>query len=269
MGQVVQVYDNSIVDNYPIQQKFKISFADAVIRDSGSCFDLPQGVNAIDVDAYETSLPGDNQCTIDTAIGIADYKNNQLGNKRLLLVELRLNYQHNGENSSITEMQKKERHTRDILNQGLVDIRCFFIFNNSVAPRKRNEINRHAHVHGFLKMWNIVSPAEFNNYFIFQQDCPYQPITDISAIKNRGKNLLSGGNVSEFLELISNTIDILGGFQIKYQILECQELCKLLDDMCQMLDESGITLPVDDTMLYNILREELLDFKDFVRANLS
>ena len=245
MGQVVQVYDNSIIDNYPIQQKFKISFADAVIRDSGSSFGLPEGVSAIDVDAYETSLPGNNQRTIDTAIGIADYKNNQLGNRRLLLVELRLNYQHNGVNSSITEMHEKERHTRDIL-QGMIDSRCFFIFNHSAAQGKRSEINRNAQVHSYSKKWKIVSPSEFNNCFMFQQDLPYQPETDISAIKNQCKGLLSCGKVSEFLELISDTLDTLSDFQTRYQILECQELCKLLDDMCQMLDGSSVTLSGDD-----------------------
>ena len=172
MAQVVQVYANDVVDNLPIDQSFKISLADISIRDYGKKYGLSDDVHAVDLDAYETSLSGNNGKTIDAAIGIANYINNSVNIPRLLLVELRIDYTKKAKNSTIPSMLQKEKHSRQLLSGSHLDCRCFFIFDTDVAPRKRSEIANQKHSNSHLKNWQVLSHSDFVKQFYFVSNLP-------------------------------------------------------------------------------------------------
>ena len=98
----VLVYANDVVANLPINSAFKVSLSNIAIRDYGKDYGLSNQVSAVDVDAYEKSFSGNDDKTIDAAIGIANYINNSIKSPRLLLVELRVDYKKKAKNSSIS-----------------------------------------------------------------------------------------------------------------------------------------------------------------------
>lgn len=74
-----------------------------------------QEIPCLDIDEYERFCSGQNDCTMDAAIGIGTYDQNTVKDQRFLLVELRLGYT-NANNLDYQNMSQKIDHTKDILS---------------------------------------------------------------------------------------------------------------------------------------------------------
>lgn len=122
----------------------------------------------MDMDTYEHNVrkPSQPKSTMDAVIGIANPGVCMLTNKRLLMIELRMNYT-NTNNLHGTDFLKKMEHTRDLLGKDLeVDEVAWFVFTDEVAPRAENWLNRRnlADPHRKLSKCKICSVSQFHEY---------------------------------------------------------------------------------------------------------
>lgn len=227
----LEVYDNSIVESHDKADSFKTTLASVSVRDYQQDFGLPSEVAALDIDTWETSLSGDNDKTMDAAIGIADYIDNAKSASRLLLVELRMNYTGQGQNSKTSEMKAKIQHTHNMLSGCSVDTRSFFIFQKNVAPSVRNRISRESVVDRSLQNWKIVSPEEFVSMFQFVENLPYTPLSPIDDIRNNGVECVALADFGSALKLVKYWLDKVNTFYNRYKLEECKVLIVVIQEV--------------------------------------
>ena len=105
------VFDNAILLSHSAYSKgYGCKLNDVSIRDykTGGFNDK---IVCIDLDSYEKiEKSGSPDKTMDAVIGISNYQNNRRVSKRLLMVELRLDYK-SSRNLSGTELRRKSSHS--------------------------------------------------------------------------------------------------------------------------------------------------------------
>lgn len=257
MAQEVQVYDNDVVQNSCYYQKYKSTLAEIAIRDYGKDYGFSFGVEALDIDAVERNSTGQNDKTMDAAIGIANYKNNSSSNQRFLLVELRMNYTRQAHNASITDMKNKDSHTRTLLTGCQVDQQSFFVFTKDVAPCKRSQIKRLAVNDSSLKNWVILSPDDFVNRFQFVQNLPYQPVSPIDNIKVQCQNFIQSGKNNEVIKCINFWIQKVEDFYNQYNLNECKALIELIEYISNEIKKNNSCFSDDEKLEFEITQDDL------------
>lgn len=260
MAQEVQVYDNAVVLESKLSQKYLTSLADVAIRDYKKDFGFSKDVFALDMDSVETDRSGSNDKTMDAAIGVAQFSANRVTSARLLLIELRLNYTGQGQNSKTSDMKSKEEHTRALLNNHTLDKRSFFIFNKNVAPHKRSTINRESQVEARLKNWLILSPEEFVNQFMFVENLPYQPESPIDNIKKDGSDFVAVANFDKALNLVNYWLHKVQDFYNKYNLKECSVLLPVVKEVLDAVDSRKDYLTEDNLLDVQIAKEDIAKY---------
>lgn len=154
-------------------------------------------IPCLDMDAYETSLSGQNDCTMDASVGIASFENNRISNKCLLLVELRLGYTTTS-HFDYRNMAQKVCHTKDLLSDANVYDKFFFIFSEAFASRAYNDFCRMSRSRKEYANWLAMSPSGFLTTIHNVQDIPFVPINSPDVIVNEIRKAFAGGE-SEFL----------------------------------------------------------------------
>lgn len=254
----LEVYDNEVVERNEQAGRFMTTLAKVSIRDYGQDYGLSDKVTALDVDAWETSQSGNNDKTMDAAIGIADYVDNLKRASRFLLVELRMNYTGQGQNSKTPEMKAKSLHTRGMLAGSLVDERSFFIFSKSVAPSVRNRISREAKVDKSLTKWKIVTPEEFANMFQFVEDLPYTPISPIEGIRNEGNEFVAVAEFGSAVKLIQFWLNKVNAFYNQYKHEECKALIGVIQEIVDAMSQRETEITDEDLNLdFQIAKEDI------------
>ena len=129
----------------------------------------------IDLDAYEEMQCGQNDCTVDAVIGVADYNRNKLANASLALVELRMKYR-SVSNLDFSNMARKVQHSKGLLAGSIFHDKDYFLFSASVAPQAINAFRRHCPTYPDLKNAKVLSVQSFENEIGFIEDYPYEPV---------------------------------------------------------------------------------------------
>lgn len=187
------VYDEGFVLGNELSVHF-LSDLDALCRRDyrGKEF-FHKKIACLDLDAYETSLSGCNDATMDATVGIATFVNNKMTDKRHLLVELRFDYKSTN-NFDVENMRRKVAHTKDLLSGDRIHNEMVFIYTDDVAPKARNYFARLSMQHHDIRCWKAVRVSEYFNYVRDKSSFPYQPINDLNQIEiELNKKLLSDG----------------------------------------------------------------------------
>lgn len=238
--------------------QFLTSLAAVSIRDYQQDYGFSDHIAALDIDAWETSLSGNNDKTMDTAIGIADYVNNQTRSKRLLLVELRMNYGGHGQNSKTSEMKSKNQHSRNMLVESALDDRSFFVFRKNVAPIVKRRISSESKVDKSLQHWQILSPEEFVNLFQFAKDLPYTPESPIDEIRERGSQLVAIADFENVIRLLRHWTTQARLYKDKYKLEESKVLTSVMQEFLTVLAlHESVILGEEIELDYLIVKEEI------------
>lgn len=262
MGKVEVFHDKSVVGN-PLSPQFVTTLSAVAIRDYNNAFGLPD-VKGLDLDLYEKSRPGANQETIDVAIGVADFDDcrRKASNHRLLLVELRMDYVGDAHNSHTSAMKAKETHSRQLLSGSPVDERCFFLFDENVAPKRLSIHSRYVKTNASIRNWRIVSPSDFLNFFSFEKDIPYKPQTNVNAVLNKVALLVKNKDIKGLFDVFDFWKGKEEVFYSQFNLNECDViqvdiLRNLLDLIKSLLsNEDG-----DASLELEIREEELAQIK--------
>lgn len=189
---------NHIPDSKPVinsasPEQSRCKFGEVLAKDYGSnTFGFDDKVLSspcIDLDTWEISRSGSNDCTMDAAVGIASFNtvSRKRSNHRLLLVEMKLGVTGARFNPRKGELEGKVTHSRAVLlvNHN-VDPHNFFIVPTDYLSQALNELSRWKRGSGSaaLASWEFLDPPRFNNLISLETDFPYIPKTDIKAIED-------------------------------------------------------------------------------------
>lgn len=179
----VVVFDNAVTVSHTVYKKgFGCKLNELSIRDYKK-----KGFNdkivCLDLDSYEKSFrPQSLNNTMDAAVGISDYHNTRRVNKRLILVELRLDYK-NANNLSGTELKRKSTHSRELLGEEIsINPVEYFVFRDSVVQQALRIIDNLAVEQGYKGKWYSLTVEDFNALIQDSEDIPYVPLNSPTLI---------------------------------------------------------------------------------------
>lgn len=260
-----RVYIEQIVKQSQISNKYHHLFIDFLVKDyDGKTFEFNNRIQetvCVDIDEMENDRGGNNNNTMDLAVGIAKYDDTRqtFSSCRMLPVELKLGC------LSFDEIKKddlihKDQYTRGfIISHSLsVDEHSVFLFTKKVSPsakseksRWENESNSNA-----LKHWEMMSPQEYNDYIGFKNDYPYKPITDVKVVVSILNNLFDNEKYDECIDYIDKWKNNAENYFRKYMLDECNAI---VDCLLHCIDNNFTTKDISSEYheYFEMQKEEL------------
>lgn len=234
---MILVHADDFLSTVPRAVGFISDLDSLCVRDYGKCY-FNEKIACIDMDAFETSKSGDNDRTMDAAIGIATYQNNKSSDKRFLLVELRFDYI-STRNFDYNNMSDKICHTKDILSGNRIHDKYVFVYNDNVAAQANNEFSRKAKVHSEYKRWLSLSPTGFKNMIDRVENQPYTPINDVNSIINSMKASWSKDD-NRFLDTYNGWINKIENYKNQYNYQEAESILNALKNAILEIKDSTV-----------------------------
>ena len=232
------VFDNGFVLGHKLASQF-LSDLDALCRrDYHGKEYFRKQIVCLDMDAYETSLSGNNDATMDAAVGIAAYENNRMSDSRHLLVELRFNYKSTS-NFDVTNMRNKVNHTKSLLAGDKVHDKMVFLYTDEVASKAKNYLSRLSKQYKDLCNWNAISVAEFFDYVRDKNSFPYQPINDLGQIVTELKSKFVSNGLDGLYTISDYWICEIEKYSLRYNNEESQAIAKTVFDFWDQLPQSS------------------------------
>ena len=177
------VYKNSVVERHSFYSQCHALLDDISRRDYPGKNYFCREIDALDMDTYETLVcHGQKDCTADAVIGISTCVNKKLTAPRLLLVELRMDYE-SADNLSKSNMEGKVLHTKQLLGaEQPIDKESVFVFTEKVAPQARHWVESLKQEGGEITRFVVYSVQEFADNIRSYATMPYTPINAPAAI---------------------------------------------------------------------------------------
>lgn len=254
------VFDDVFITGHNLASQF-LSDLDALCRrDYNKAYFHKQFV-CLDMDAYETSLSGNNDATMDASVGIADYENNRMANGRHLLVELRFGYKSTG-NIDVENMRRKICHTKDLLVEDRIHERYVFVYEDRVVPQAKHyfkQLSRQSQYHD-LFYWDAVSVTEINTYVVEKATLLYTPINDTKQIETELKAKFQKDGYNGLVCLLDYWMNEIKKYELKYNNQECEAIAKTL---VGTLDQIPIPDNTDEKDYFDLM---CADIKRFIQS---
>ncbi len=219
-------------------------------------------IEGIDIDQYEVdSRIADREMTMDAMVGVADYSNNRAVNNRLLLLELRMDYD-SIKGLSHKKLHDKINHTRAAIGAVVrVDEENVFVFRKDVAEKAKKWMFNTSIEHADAKGWVAMSTEELENLLQSQANMPYQAITNMVPV---GKNLSSKIIVKDFdaaLEIIDYWHKQAEYFKLRYLLKEEHHIKTHLHDTWQQAKAAVQKFTPDEQVYVDFIEEEYIYLK--------
>ena len=219
------IYSHSIIEEHTLYRSSPSTLSRVSDKDYPGKNYFSMDIPCIDLDAYEESRSGENDCTVDAVIGVADYLNNRAGAPSLALVELRMKYK-SASNLDFTKISRKVQHSRNLLAGGTIHNKDYFIFTADVAAPAVYVFKSHRQTHPNLKNAEPISVEGFKNLIKNIEDYPYQPI-------NSAAQIWASLSVSDFAALVDLLDYWLGQsqtYKIRYDLREARHILEVMND---------------------------------------
>jgi len=222
---MVLVFADDYREGHRLAAHFSSDLDTLCRKDYGHAY-FNQVIKCLDIDDFETSCSGQNDCTMDASVGIGTYERNSVSNKRFLLVELRLGYK-SPNNLDYHNMSYKILRTRDILSDAQIHPKYCFVFTPNVAPVAKNHFERKRREMGEVSSWAAMSPEELLNKIENASKQPYSPINNPQAIS---QELLTAYNKGEnaIVEYFDYWIKQCATYQNQYNLSESRSIIQAL-----------------------------------------
>lgn len=232
------VFDNDFVLRHKLASQFLSDLDTLCRRDYKEKDYFHKQIVCLDMDAYETSLGGNNDATMDASVGIADYENNRMANCRHLLVELRFNYK-STKGFDLDNMRRKISHTKDLLKDDGIHYKFVFVYTDAVAPQAKSYFKRLSKQSQNRDMayWDAMSVSEFDTYVVDKATLPYTPINDTKQIETELLNQYHEKGYEGLVCFLDYWINAIRVYELKYNREECKSIAKVLDKTLKKVPE--------------------------------
>ncbi len=167
--------------SHPLFRDYSSDLATLAKKDyPGKDYFAGKNILTIDLDEYERNTKRSNDCTADGVVGIADVLDARLVNRRLLLTELRMDYE-NPKNLDFSNIRRKYVHSSEILRESdgekRIDSNFALIFSESVASKARRWISNWSKESSKKDAadWTVYTSESFCNYINYGKTLPLEP----------------------------------------------------------------------------------------------
>lgn len=232
------VFDESFILGHKLASQFLSDLDTLCRRDYHGKDYFHKQVVCLDMDAYETSLSGNNDATMDASIGIATYENNRMSDSRHLLVELRFDYKSTN-NFDLKNMRDKVNHTKNLLPGERVHDKLFFIYTDEMAPKAKNYFSRYSKQYKDLLCWDAVSVSQYFDYVRDKSSFPYQPINDLRQIEIALENKYKENGIDGLYTISDYWIGEMEKYTMRYNKEESQAIAKVMLSFWERLPRSN------------------------------
>ncbi|MEY8722209.1 hypothetical protein AALN73_13760 [Bacteroides stercorirosoris] len=213
----------------------------------------------LSLDDYETNVcKGSKDSTMDAAIGVGNYENNRITASRLMLVELRMGYE-NVDNLSVSSLESKISHSKDLLAGHPVDGKSYFVFKDGVSAQAKSWVERRRKEVRERGTWVVLSVNEFNHLIQFIEDMPYVPKNDWGQIAQKLKDCIANKNWEHLCKQTDYWREKALDYKYRYELAEFEGICTALLDVWNTIkpDNLGLNTSSDDYCLLYITKDDL------------
>lgn len=231
------MFDDSFVSGHKLAPEFLSDLDSLCKRDYHGKEYFHKQIVCLDMDAYENSLSGNNEATMDASVGIATYENNRMSDRRHLLVELRFNYKSTN-NFDVANMRNKVSHTKSLLIGERVHDKMLFIYTDEVASKAKNYFTRLSKQYRDLCCWDAVSVAEYFDYVRDKSSFPYQSINDLGQIETDLESNFESNGLEGLYAISDYWIGEIEKYNLRYNKEESQAIAKVVLGFWERLPQS-------------------------------
>lgn len=222
-----------------------------------SYFQSRPDIEGIDIDQFEVDHSIDNRdMTMDAMVGVADYSNNRTVNNRLLLLELRMDYD-STKNLRHNKLCGKINHTREVIGTSVrVDEEHVFVFRKDVTEEAKKWMFNTSQEYSDAKCWVAMSTDELENLLQSQACMPYQAKTNMVHEDAVLYDLIVAGEYEKALELIDYWHKQAEQFKIRYQLKEVEHIKLHLHNTWQRAKVVTTDITPEQQMYVSLIEEE-------------
>ena len=192
---------------------------------------------SLDLDSIESDTSGNNDCTMDCAVGISKYDGFIHSQESLLLVELRYDYK-SVDNLERDKMSRKVRHSRGMLLPRRVHPNSFFIFRDNVVNEACMWVRNLSNQYAEMKKWRIISIIGFEEIVGTEKDFPYIPKTNLTAVTKEIMNVAFDAVL--LYEVYEKWSMVAASYKCKYNLLERNAIVDVLERTLIEIQDKGL-----------------------------
>lgn len=258
------VFDNDVVRQSILFDSCADTLLNISNRDYPNRYNFDSRIKCLDIDSYERNVCGQNpDNTVDAVIGICNCKNDKRKTMhRLMLLELRMDYESN-RNLSITQMNKKVAHTRNLLGGDiLIDPNNYFLFDDAVSEQIKRWFANKRVEGGSFKNCVAWSVNDFKTNVISYDDLPYTPQYDKEKIIKELSSFADNGNWDKLFSGFKFWLNKAKNIQYVNN-REYENLSDALYEAWKHFNSKDTQLLNDDDMLEKLILEE--DIETIIR----
>lgn len=234
MAQECNYHHGDVVINHVLSPRWMSRLADLALRDyPNKTYFSGTDIPALDLDGYETHRTGkgNNDCTVDAAIGICNEQQGVPVQPRLMLVELRNGYK-SVENVNPDDVKRKETHSRDLLREADCDVRVDaivgLIFDEKLENRLLNRTRRLKLSGVFPSHWHSFTSITLCNYINYGSPMPYTPKALTAELAKRFEESVASGSIYHCDDVFDEVKNYYASCSLQYLNGECRWLANEL-----------------------------------------
>lgn len=251
------VSDNDVLRLHPMYAVYHKSLHDISLKDYPNDNYFRMDIDGIDLDQYEIDRAISNRdMTIDAMVGVADYSKNRVVNSRLLLVELRMDYD-STKHLHHSKLLGKVNHSRIVVGSAVrVDEQSVFVFQDGVAEQAKKWMFNTKQEYADAENWVAMSPSELENLLQPLASMPYQPKTDMTGATSDMSNRIAAKDFEGLLELIYYWHKRAEAFKSQYELREEAHIKQYLHNAWQQTKAAGYSLNTEQQAYVEVIEEE-------------
>lgn len=253
------ICDNTVLQSHSLYARYFKPLHVISLKDypNDTYFQSRTDIEGIDIDQYEVNRSiADRDMTMDAMIGVADYSNNHPVNNRLLLLELRMDYD-STKHLRHKKLLGKITHTRAAIGAEIrVDEENVFIFRHDFVEEAKKWMFNTSQEHSDAKGWVAMSPEELENLLHSQADMPYQAINDMAPVEKELGSKISEKNFEAALDIIDYWHHQAEQYKLRYQLKEEGHIKKHLHNIWQQTKSANNELTTEQQTYVEYIEEE-------------
>ncbi len=251
------VNDNAILQVHPMYAAYHRSLHDISLKDYPRGNYFRTDIDGIDLDQYEVDhVIANRDMTMDALVGVADYSKNRVVNSRLLLVELRMDYD-STRHLRHSKLHGKINHSRASVGATVrVDEESVFVFRDDVAEQAKRWMFDTKKEYSDAENWVAMSPSELENLLQPLASMPYQPETDMTGATSDMNSRIAAKDFEGLLELIDYWHKKAEAFKSQYKLKEEAHIKQHLHDAWQQTKAAGYSLNTEQHAYIEVIEEE-------------
>lgn len=253
------VFANSMVEGHRLFAEVGSTLQEVSDKDYPFRYKFNTAIKCLDGD----KLVGTSEKSVDAIIGIGDYSNNRTSNKRLQLIELRMDYENReGLHKSLHE-EKITGTKKHLGNDCAIETNVWFLFDKKFIHQARHKFSSWREQKGNARHFYAYSVEEFNEKVLDEKDLQkdYSYIYSAEDIESNLMTLVDSDDWNALAEKMYYWKKIAEKFFLQNKRREVAPIQQAFCNVWVKVEEKQQHIDDDGKIILEIIEE---DFKPFL-----